>query len=221
MIVNLNGGFDSVYATDPKLRTDVESWVDVPFSRDAIVTSGNLQLGPHFAPLAPFSGRMADGWRSINSNDGKDHLAQGVVPVLRPGVPNGRCSVRPHGSRDGRPADLDPDGRFGGALPLQHPATALRLVDERAGAIRPRQWPLNEYWVGGDLAQYTPGFAAVVALEALSACKQAGHTGADLDACLARASDPALLVNEPAPTGGPAPAAQSGSASLSSGSARR
>jgi len=51
VIVNLTGGVDSVYTTDPKLRAEVEPWVDVPYGPERIVTRGNLRLGPHLAPL--------------------------------------------------------------------------------------------------------------------------------------------------------------------------
>ncbi|HEU4536757.1 MAG TPA: DUF1501 domain-containing protein [Polyangiaceae bacterium] len=59
VLINLNGGFDSVYSTDPKRRAEVEAWVDVPYREDAILTRGELQAGPHLAPLLPFAARMA------------------------------------------------------------------------------------------------------------------------------------------------------------------
>jgi hypothetical protein len=57
--IYLSGGVDPVYTTDPRLRPDVEPWVDVPYGRDEIIDAGALRLGPHFAPLKPVAGGMA------------------------------------------------------------------------------------------------------------------------------------------------------------------
>ena len=59
MLVFVAGGIDAVYTTDPKSRADVVDWVDVPYASSAIATRGDLQLGPHFAPLLPWADRMA------------------------------------------------------------------------------------------------------------------------------------------------------------------
>jgi uncharacterized protein (DUF1501 family) len=59
LIVTPGGGMDSVYTTDPKTRTEVEDWVDVPYGANQIVNAGAYPLGPHFAPLARWAPRMA------------------------------------------------------------------------------------------------------------------------------------------------------------------
>ena len=54
----LSGGHDTVYTTDPKERSEVESWVDLP-ADNTIVEAGGLRLGAHFAPLARFAPQMS------------------------------------------------------------------------------------------------------------------------------------------------------------------
>ena len=58
VLINMTGGFDSVYTTDPKTRSMVEPWVDVPYGSDEQISVGNMSMGPHLAPLAK-QGRMA------------------------------------------------------------------------------------------------------------------------------------------------------------------
>ena len=59
LLIFLRGGFDPVYTTDPKRRSDVAPNVDVPYEPNKIIDAKGLRLGPHFAALAPFAGRMA------------------------------------------------------------------------------------------------------------------------------------------------------------------
>lgn len=58
-IILLSGGIDPVYTLDPKLRDEVEAEVDLPYAPEAIVSSGEVKLGPHFAPLVRHAGKMA------------------------------------------------------------------------------------------------------------------------------------------------------------------
>jgi len=81
------------------------------------------------------------------------------------------------------------------ALPVHHAGRAVELVRERAGGGVRYDWPLIEKWIQEDLTQYTPGFATIVALEALRTCKARGLSGEALDQCLEYASDPEPLIN--------------------------
>jgi hypothetical protein len=49
--VVLGGGIDAIMSTDPKSRAQVETWVDVPYNANEIVTRGRTPLGPLLAPL--------------------------------------------------------------------------------------------------------------------------------------------------------------------------
>jgi hypothetical protein len=55
----LSGGVDAIFTTDPKERRDVEPWVDVPYTADAIGNLGAIQVGPHLASLAHAARRPA------------------------------------------------------------------------------------------------------------------------------------------------------------------
>jgi uncharacterized protein (DUF1501 family) len=55
----LRGGIDPVYTMDPKLKSEVEPRVDVPYDGNAIVDAGAMQLGPHFKALKKWSSKMA------------------------------------------------------------------------------------------------------------------------------------------------------------------
>ncbi len=59
VVMLLGGGVDAIYTTDPKVARDVEPGIDLPYKQDEIVDAGNMQLGPHFAPLARWSKQMA------------------------------------------------------------------------------------------------------------------------------------------------------------------
>lgn len=59
VLVLLSGGIDPIDTTDPKVRADVEPGIDVPYGANEIVDAGGFPLGPHFAPLARWSHRMA------------------------------------------------------------------------------------------------------------------------------------------------------------------
>ena len=89
---------------------------------------------------------------------------------------------------------------FGGelrALPVHHVPRALERLRSRLGSTSaPTPWPLIEKWITGDLVQLTPGLMMVVGLETLRVCRERGLTGADLDACLERGTDPFELIND-------------------------
>ncbi|MDP2341919.1 MAG: DUF1501 domain-containing protein [Deltaproteobacteria bacterium] len=55
----LRGGIDPVYTVDPKVRSEVEAKVDVPYGADQIVDTGGVPFGPHFKPLAKWANQMA------------------------------------------------------------------------------------------------------------------------------------------------------------------
>jgi len=55
----LRGGLDAIYTMDPKVKTDVEARVDVPYGANDIVDAGGLQFGPHFKPLQKWAPNMA------------------------------------------------------------------------------------------------------------------------------------------------------------------
>jgi len=52
------GGIDAILTTDPKPRSELESWVDKPFDEGDVVAAGGHVLGPHLRPLAPFADRL-------------------------------------------------------------------------------------------------------------------------------------------------------------------
>lgn len=81
------------------------------------------------------------------------------------------------------------------ALPIHRGPQVVELVRRRAGGEGRGQIRLMETTVRQDQAQLTPGFAAVIGLEALRACKAAGHEGAALERCLEAATEPRELVN--------------------------
>jgi hypothetical protein len=61
---------DAVLTTDPKTRSDVESWVDVPYGPSEIVSASGLSLGPGLKPIARWLPRMAivNGVRVLTAN---------------------------------------------------------------------------------------------------------------------------------------------------------
>jgi len=59
VFVFLAGGLDAVLSVDPKTRSQVESWADVPYRSSEIVTAANLHLGPQFAKLAKWAPQMS------------------------------------------------------------------------------------------------------------------------------------------------------------------
>jgi uncharacterized protein DUF1501 len=59
LLIKLGGGHDAVLTTDPKARSEVESWVDVPYRSDAIVDAGKMTLGPQLAALRPYTSQLA------------------------------------------------------------------------------------------------------------------------------------------------------------------
>lgn len=87
----LSGGIDPIYTTDPKVRSDVEPWVDVPYGPGAIVDAGAVQLGPHFAPLLPVVPRLAIlngiGLRTANHNTGSEQFLR-MRTGTRPEMPS-------------------------------------------------------------------------------------------------------------------------------------
>jgi uncharacterized protein (DUF1501 family) len=111
----LSGGIDPVYTTDPKVRADVEPWVDVPYERSEIVDAGAVQLGPHFAPLAPVVSRLAvvNGvqLRTANHNTGAEQFLR-MRTGTRPEMPSLLQLLGQH--RDGQAVGCM-DWLFGGA----------------------------------------------------------------------------------------------------------
>jgi len=87
----LSGGIDPIYTTDPKVRADVEPWVDVPYGPDAILDAGAIRLGPHFAPLAPLAPRLAIlngiALRTANHNTGSEQFLR-MKTGTRPEMPS-------------------------------------------------------------------------------------------------------------------------------------
>jgi uncharacterized protein (DUF1501 family) len=57
--LQLAGGIDAIYTTDPRVAAEVDSRVDVPYGPEAIVEVGHMRLGPHLAGLAPVCDRLA------------------------------------------------------------------------------------------------------------------------------------------------------------------
>jgi cytochrome c553 len=77
------------------------------------------------------------------------------------------------------------------ALPVQEVRPVTDAIYRSAGASPSgtrSKWALTEEETREDLVQLTPGFATMVGLEALRACKAAGHQGEALDQCLERAT---------------------------------
>lgn len=84
------------------------------------------------------------------------------------------------------------------AAPVYELGSALHEIHALAGRTAMDDWALVEATLPGPQMSYTPGFAAVVALEALRACKETSQTGDDLQRCFERASQPDnLLVERP------------------------
>src|SRR5262245_48954950 len=104
VFVMLAGGYDSVLTVDPKSKSEVESWVDVPYRSNDIVPAGGLALGPHFAPLAKWSQRMAivNGVKvfTANHNSGgwQSHRLKTFVTESMPTITDILA-----GQRDGQP----------------------------------------------------------------------------------------------------------------------
>lgn len=57
--VMMSGGIDPIYTVDPKTRSQVEPWVDRPYTANEIVEVGGIRLGPHFKQLASHAKRIA------------------------------------------------------------------------------------------------------------------------------------------------------------------
>ena len=74
-------------------------------------------------------------------------------------------------------------------------APALDAIRTRAGVERKSDWDLVEIIIQQDAEQFTPGFAAVTALEAIRACRTSGAQGQELEACLDRATSLKGMVN--------------------------
>ena len=55
----LNGGFDAILATDPKVRKQVSAKVDIPYPETDLKTFGNTSVGPLMRDLEPFIPEMA------------------------------------------------------------------------------------------------------------------------------------------------------------------
>jgi len=53
------GGMDAIYTTDPRMRSEVASGVDVPYKPAEIVEAGGMRLGPLFRGLTAWAPRLA------------------------------------------------------------------------------------------------------------------------------------------------------------------
>lgn len=58
MVFFLPGGIDSIYTFEPKTKSEVETWVDVPYPSNDIFTSGSIIGGPHLKPIQAHLGRF-------------------------------------------------------------------------------------------------------------------------------------------------------------------
>jgi hypothetical protein len=59
VVMLLHGGMDSIFVTDPRQKSEVEAWVDVPYPAGDVTEIGGLRLGPHAKALAPVAPRLA------------------------------------------------------------------------------------------------------------------------------------------------------------------
>ncbi len=57
--IYMGGGYDPMYTTNPKTKSQVDSKVDVPFETNEIISAGDIPMGPHFKDLAPHASRLA------------------------------------------------------------------------------------------------------------------------------------------------------------------
>jgi hypothetical protein len=93
--------------------------------------------------------------------------------------------------------------------PVHDIGTAMRLVEQRAGARSGLAFRTIETSIRGDQALYTPGFVALTALQALRACKAGGARGEALERCVQGSTRPSLLgLPDPAPAPGARPSAR-------------
>lgn len=57
--MNLGGGHDPIFATDPKTKAEVDRDIDVPYSANAIFQSEGRPFGPHWRPLRKHLSKIA------------------------------------------------------------------------------------------------------------------------------------------------------------------
>jgi uncharacterized protein (DUF1501 family) len=88
VLILLSGGHDTLYTTDPKIARDVDTIVTLP-AENRIVTAGELQLGPHFAPLSRWASELTvlNGIqvRTVNHDTGQKqffHLKTNIVDTM-------------------------------------------------------------------------------------------------------------------------------------------
>jgi uncharacterized protein (DUF1501 family) len=55
----MSGGIDAILSTDPKSRSEVEPWVDVPYGANEVVEASGIRLGLLLSPLARHIGSLA------------------------------------------------------------------------------------------------------------------------------------------------------------------
>lgn len=79
------------------------------------------------------------------------------------------------------------------ALPIHLLPQVLEGIQDRAGARA--EMGLSLVDVHSEVAQYTPGVAAMVMLQAAKTCRSSGRAGAAFEACLANATDPSSIIN--------------------------
>jgi uncharacterized protein (DUF1501 family) len=85
VILFLSGGIDPIWTFDPKQRSEIEPDVDLAYGPDQIVTSGGVRLGPHFATLAKYAGRMAI-VNGVHLNTANHHTGHMQIIRLRTSV---------------------------------------------------------------------------------------------------------------------------------------
>jgi hypothetical protein len=59
LTIFFSGGIDQTLSTDPKIRSQVDQRVHLPYTESEIVTIGDTRVGPLFRPLAPLVPKMA------------------------------------------------------------------------------------------------------------------------------------------------------------------
>jgi hypothetical protein len=80
--------------------------------------------------------------------------------------------------------------------PVYEVESAFHQIHALANSTAGNDWSLVEASLPGPQMTYTPGFAAVVALEALRSCKANHQARDDLQRCFEAASRPERIIIE-------------------------
>jgi uncharacterized protein (DUF1501 family) len=155
LFVLLGGGLDAILTLDPKTRTEVDPSVDLPYDARGIHSTGELALGPHMVPLAPWVGR-ATVLRGVLTSSVAHAPATYQLLLMRRGIPLGGKQVTFLDLVAGahRTAQF-PVVRFGGSLPLKGMITSetvfeglLSLSPEELDVVR-KQLRKQAEWLAG------------------------------------------------------------------------